>query len=81
MSRSDLAASTGDTPISLYPRYLTPAAAAAVAEAEAAARIPYTLTERGESFALEQEPRSVRDAWDAHLRRQREAEPEPEAGL
>jgi hypothetical protein len=80
-----------DTPISLFPRYLTPAAAASVAEAEAADSIPYTLTARGtsaaelgESPAREPEPRSVRDAWDAHLHSQRgtrcEAEWEAEAG-
>lgn len=27
------------------------------------------------------EPQSVRDAWDAYLRSQREAQAEPEAGL
>ena len=40
-----------DTPISLFPRYLTPAAAASVAEAEAADSIPYTLTARGTAAA------------------------------
>lgn len=82
--------SRADTPIPLFPRYLTPAAAVAVAETEAAASIPYALTPQGEAVAdfghvsvpaRDPEPRSVRDAWDAYLQSRREAEPEPEAGI
>jgi hypothetical protein len=33
----------------------------------------------GQNYGPGKEPESVRDAWDAHLRNQREAGPEPEA--
>ena len=32
-----------------------------------------------QNYGPGKEPQSVRDAWDAHLHRQHEAEPEPEA--
>jgi hypothetical protein len=33
----------------------------------------------GQNYGPGMEPQSVRDAWDAHLQSQREAEQEPEA--